>query len=208
MRRCWRSSSPRTCVSGCRRSCTLCRGWRSGRRVWTETLGRRRAPEDPFAASPTRLRAGLLLHAIETDFMEPWRACPLWVGVRWSERSYPSLKVEVMAADTDEALAWIRTRSRSPLVGRADPDCRLECFFERRKVLTYVAAHRVKHFCGFCCRTHHDRSSETMKMRSLDDPHDPTRLDRDLRHCAAGRRCDSLVRWPAPSSYRPRCGCC
>ncbi len=118
-------------------------------RRWTETLGRRRAPEDPFAASPTRLRAGLLLHAIETDFMEPWRVCPLWVGVRWSERSYPSLKVEVMAADTDEALAWIRTRSRSPLVGRADPDCRLECFFERRKVLTYVAAHRVKHFCGF-----------------------------------------------------------
>ncbi len=118
-------------------------------RRWVEALSRRHAREDPVAASPIHLRDQVLLHVIETDFEEPWRSCPLWIGIRWSERSYPRLKLELMAADADEALAWIRSQSRNPLMGSNESEVRLECSFERRGVRSHIAAHRVKRLAGF-----------------------------------------------------------
>lgn len=52
-----------------------------------------------------------LLHLIETEFPESWRACPIWAGVTWSERSYPKMKAELTAADDQEAADWLRRRA-------------------------------------------------------------------------------------------------
>jgi hypothetical protein len=117
-------------------------------RRWVLTLSRRRPPDDLLDSMPFRLRDRVLLHVIETDFVEPWRACPLWVGVRWSERSR-RLSTELMAADSGEARDWIRTYSKSALDQRPDPALGLESSFQRRGVATHVAVHRVKRFAGF-----------------------------------------------------------
>jgi hypothetical protein len=101
-------------------------------RRWILTLSRRRPPADPLRAAPIKLRANMLLHVIETDFVEPWRACPLWVGVRWSERSHPRLSSELMAADAEEATSWIRSHARSALDPGSDPELRFETTFIRR----------------------------------------------------------------------------
>ena len=118
-------------------------------RRWIETLSRRQPPEDPLKSSPHRLGDRVLMHVVETSFVEPWRACPLWVGVRWSAKSYPRLRVELIAADSSEAAEWVFSGSKSALDPSADHECRLEASFERRTVPTYVAAHRVKRFSGF-----------------------------------------------------------
>ena len=122
--------------------------WRETKR-WASTLSRGRSLDDEAPTSPIRVGSGRLLHLIEADFDEPWRACPLWVGVRWSEKSFPRIKTELMAADTDEATAWVRSHTRGGLELSSDPENRLECRSSRHGVGTYVAAHRLKRFAGF-----------------------------------------------------------
>lgn len=45
-----------------------------------------------------------LLHLIETEFPESWRACPIWAGVTWSERSYPKMRPS----------SWLLTTRKPP----------------------------------------------------------------------------------------------
>lgn len=78
-------------------------------------------------------------------FPEPWRACPVRVGVAWSVRSYPRLKIELMAADEQEAADWLRRRTPKGMeVERRD-----QVEFLRRGVLASAGVFRVKRVAGF-----------------------------------------------------------
>ena len=50
------------------------------------------------------------LHLLPSMFPEPWRACPVWVGVTWTERSYPRPRIALMPVDEQEAASWLRRR--------------------------------------------------------------------------------------------------
>jgi hypothetical protein len=85
------------------------------------------------------------LHLIPTTFLEPWRACPVRVGVTWSVRSYPRLKIELMAADEQEAADWLRRRTPKGMGG--EPRDQVE--FLRRGVLASAGIFRVKRVMVF-----------------------------------------------------------
>ena len=105
---------------------------------WRATF---RVPHEPRGFSPG-VRA---LHMKQTLFPDSWRACPIWVGIAWSERSYPRMKVDLMAADESEALAWLVRRV--PAVARTDqPE---QVIFDRRGVRSSVGVFRVKRVMGF-----------------------------------------------------------
>ena len=105
---------------------------------WRSTF---RLPNEPPKFSPN----GRWLHLTETLFPEPWRACPVWVGVTWGERRYPHLRIELMAADEAEAAAWLRRRT--PKAMRVDHPGQVE--FDRRGVRASAGVFRVKRVMGF-----------------------------------------------------------
>lgn len=105
---------------------------------WREIL---HIPTEPPEFSP-RAR---VLHLVRASFPEPWRAGPVWVGVRWSVRSYPRLKIELMAADEQGAADWLRQRVPKKLSLQSPG----EIEFERRGVPTSVGVFRVKRVSGF-----------------------------------------------------------
>ncbi len=78
-------------------------------------------------------------------FPEPWRACPVWLGMSWTELSYPRMKIELMAADESEAAAWLR--KRTPKAARINEPGQVE--FDRRGVRTSSGVFRVKRVMGF-----------------------------------------------------------
>lgn len=84
------------------------------------------------------------LHLIESMFPEPWRACPVRLGVTWSVRSYPRPKIELMAADDQEAADWLRRR----VPKGTEVDRREHVEFQRRRVLTSAGVFRVKRVMG------------------------------------------------------------
>lgn len=85
------------------------------------------------------------IHLLPSVFPEPWRACPVWFGMSWSERSYPRMRFELMAADESEATAWLR--KRTPKAERIDQPGQVE--FDRRGVRTSAGVLRVKRVMGF-----------------------------------------------------------
>lgn len=104
---------------------------------WRDTL---RLPVSPPKFTPT----SRCLHLIATEFPDSWRACPVWVGVTWSVKSYPRLKAELMAADEREAADWLR--HKTPKGVMIDAATRVD--FERRGVLTSVGVAQVKRVIG------------------------------------------------------------
>ena len=107
-------------------------------RRWCSML---RIPLEPGPYSP-RAKA---LHLIQMVFPDPWRACPVWIGITWSVKSYPAMKTELMAADESEAAAWLRRRG--PKSAITDGTDQVE--FERRGSLTSAGVFRVKRVTGF-----------------------------------------------------------
>jgi len=105
---------------------------------WRTTF---RLPAAPPEFSPT----ARCLHLIPTMFPEPWRACPVRVGVTWSVRSYPRLRIELMAADEQEAADWLRRRTPKSV----DVDRQEQVAFQRRGVLACAGVFRVKRVLGF-----------------------------------------------------------
>jgi hypothetical protein len=105
---------------------------------WREAL---RLPRQPGTFSQNA-RA---LHLVESLFPEQWRACPVWVGVTWSSRSFPRLKIELMAADEDEATEWLR--GRVPKKVELERPGHVE--FELRGGLTSAGIYRIKRVMGF-----------------------------------------------------------
>jgi hypothetical protein len=97
------------------------------------------------AASPEFSPKVRCLHLIPTTFLEPWRACPVRVGVTWSVRSYPRLKIELIAADEQEAAEWLRRRTPKGMGG--EPRDQVE--FLRRGVLANAGIFRVKRVMVF-----------------------------------------------------------
>jgi hypothetical protein len=65
--------------------------------------------------------------------------------VTWSIRSFPGLKIELMAADEDEATEWLRGRAPKKL--KVEGPGHVE--FERRGALTGAGIYRVKRVMGF-----------------------------------------------------------
>jgi hypothetical protein len=85
------------------------------------------------------------LHLVESMFPEPWRACPVWVGVSWHVHSFPRPKIELMAADTQEANEWLKRRTPKGIdMGKSG-----QVQFERRGRLASVGVFRVKRVMGF-----------------------------------------------------------
>lgn len=105
---------------------------------WRATL---RLPATPREFSP-KVRC---LHLIQTVFCEPWRACPVRVGVAWSVRSYPRPKIELMAADEQEAAEWLRRRTPKG----TEVEDRDQVVFLRRGVLASAGVFRVKRVMVF-----------------------------------------------------------
>lgn len=111
--------------------------WRESAR-WQATFG---IPAEPEEFSST----SRCLHLVPTSFPEPWRACPVWVGVMWSVRNYPRPKIELMAANEREAAEWVRLRV--PKATRVDQPGHIE--FNRRGVLSSVGVFKAKRVMGF-----------------------------------------------------------
>lgn len=105
---------------------------------WSRTL---RVSVHPPTFAPS-VRA---LHVIETLFPEPWRACTVRVGVTWTARSYPKMKVELMAADEAEGAAWLRRR----VPRSVDLENREQVEFDRKGVPSSAGIFRVKRVMGF-----------------------------------------------------------
>jgi hypothetical protein len=99
-----------------------------------------------LSASPPEFSSrARCLHLLETMFPEPWRACPVRVGLTWSVRSYPLPKIELMAADEQEAVHWLRRR----LPKGMEAEHRDQVEFLRRGVLSSAGIFRVKRVMGF-----------------------------------------------------------
>lgn len=96
-------------------------------------------------AAPSFSATARFLHLLETRFPEPWRACPVHVGVTWSERSYPRPKIELMAADEFEAAEWLRRR----VPRQVDTRARDQVAFVRRGVVASAGVFRAKRVLGF-----------------------------------------------------------
>jgi hypothetical protein len=105
---------------------------------WRTTLRLSAAPPD-FSASAR------CLHLITTKVPEPWRACPVRVGVKWNVRSYPIPKIELMGADEQEAANWLRRQTPKGI----DVEAQEQVEFLRRGVLTSAGIFRVKRVMGF-----------------------------------------------------------
>lgn len=105
---------------------------------WRTTF--RLPPRPPEFSSRARC-----LHLLEAMFPEPWRACPVRLGLTWSARSYPKMKIELMAADEKEAVDWLRRKTPRG----TDVDQREQVEFLRRGVLASAGVFRVKRVMGF-----------------------------------------------------------
>jgi hypothetical protein len=99
-----------------------------------------------IAASPPPLTArSKSLHLVLGAFPDPWRACPMWIGLTWSETSYPEMKTQLLAADSGEAAAWLNRRTPKSVQAK-EPG---QHVFERRGIGTAVGVFRVKRVVGF-----------------------------------------------------------
>lgn len=85
------------------------------------------------------------VHLVRTQFADSWWACPIWAGVSLSERTYPRIKAELMAADETEAFLWLRRR----MPKAAHPVEPGQAEFVRRGVRVGVGIHRIKRVMGF-----------------------------------------------------------
>ena len=118
-------------------------------RRWVSIVSQRRKTTEITGNRSVQLRGHAALHIAEKEFPEPWRACPLWVGVRWSSRDKARLRTESLALDPEEAATWVQVRSRFGPNQSPDPELSLEAIWERGGVRNYVAIHRLKRFIGF-----------------------------------------------------------
>jgi hypothetical protein len=118
-------------------------------RRWASTLSRRRKPIEIDADFSMQLPRNAALHVVEKGFPEAWRACPLWVGVRWSSKQGAIPGTEMLAVESEDAAEWVRSGSGVALDPGSDPELRFEASWERGGVRSYVAAHRLKRFTGF-----------------------------------------------------------
>lgn len=105
---------------------------------WRDTF---RLPAAPPKFSPK----ARCLHLVRSVFPEPWRACPVWVGVTWSERSYPRLKIDLRPADEQEAALWLRRRTPKGIEVKRPGQVQ----FDRRGILSSAGIFRVKRVMGF-----------------------------------------------------------
>jgi hypothetical protein len=97
------------------------------------------------AAPPEFSATGRCILLLEMTFPEPWRACPVRLGLTWSVRSYPLPKIELMAADEQEAIDWLRRHTpRGIKVGHRD-----QVEFTRRGISASAGIFRVKRVMGF-----------------------------------------------------------
>lgn len=100
-----------------------------------------RVPATPPDYSPT----ARCLHLIPTEFPEPWRACPVWLGLTWTVRGYPRARTVLMAADDNEAREWLARRA--PRAARHHQTFHAE--FQRRGIYAVAEVSRVKRVLGF-----------------------------------------------------------
>lgn len=93
--------------------------------------------------SVTRLAQDLHLHVSPIPFDEPWRACPLWLGVEWRE-SKPSPALTPMAVDDREAQEWLASMTKGADLTSTLPNCFHEVLQTRRGAQHYVGVHHLK----------------------------------------------------------------
>ena len=67
-----------------------------------------------------RRKDGPLLHMRKFKLPPPWRANPLFVGMSWSEETFPKMKITLTASDHHEAHEWVKRRSPGGHVIRTD----------------------------------------------------------------------------------------
>ena len=116
---------------------------------WISVLSRRQALLVVGRSVSVPLSGQAKLYVARKLFPEQWRACPIWVGVRWSQKPGAAPRLELMAMDLDEATAWVQARSKRALDPGPRSDFRIESTWDRSGVREYTAAHRVKRFIGF-----------------------------------------------------------
>jgi hypothetical protein len=85
------------------------------------------------------------LSLVESEFPEAWYACPVWMGLAWTEKSFPDPKIDLMAADEAEATTWLRRRTPKGI--QIDHPGQVE--FQRRGIRKTVGIWRVKRVMGF-----------------------------------------------------------
>jgi hypothetical protein len=92
------------------------------------------------------LGQGITLHIIKPPFEEPWRSCPLWVGVQSSEaRDGLKIKTHLGPMSDSEAKQWLVRRTNQPLgMSLRDESFREAIYVNGRGVRTYAGIHRVK----------------------------------------------------------------
>lgn len=95
------------------------------------------------------LGRGLFIQVVEVDLVDEWQACPLWLTLAWTRRTFPSLTLTVMAIDDQEARQWVLNAARRQIPdGSSWSDLRHEVLFTSRGIERYVAAHRLKRIMG------------------------------------------------------------
>ena len=93
------------------------------------------------------------LHLTQTTCSrESWRACPIWAGMSWSERTYPRMKIELMAADEDGGRRLV---AQTDAEGSEEIDQPGQVEFDRRGVHASAGVFRVKARDGLLKRTDH-----------------------------------------------------
>ena len=110
---------------------------------WRRRLGRRNAAGSIEIPSATSLARGMQLHVSPIPFEAPWRACPLWLGIEWSE-SKPRPLLTPMAADDREALEWLGSVSKGADPTHTLQDAYHEVLLTRRGTQHYVGVHHLK----------------------------------------------------------------
>lgn len=116
---------------------------------WVGVLSKGRTlPAGEPIESPVRAGRDVLLHVVPTGFLEPWHACPVWVGVHWSRSTYPKLDTKLFVASSEEAHEWVGGKAGRRAADAEPAALGHEALFIRRGVETYVAALQVKRLHG------------------------------------------------------------
>jgi hypothetical protein len=118
-------------------------------RRWIRTLSSRRRIPATMDNNSVSLGRGAALHVRQLGFPEPWRACPLWVGVHWSDKEGQRPDIELLAMDSQEAELWASAHAKGAIEPGTDPELCFRANWEHRGRRHMIAIHRVKRFIGF-----------------------------------------------------------
>ena len=118
------------------------------RRCLSYLFGWRATSKRVSSAGAIRVGRRFMLHMLQFEFPDPWRAGALWLGAEWGGKSFPRMRTQLLPMDGWDARSWVTVRAigRGGAV-RATP-WSVSGQYSRGEAVRHVSASRIKRVCG------------------------------------------------------------